>query len=326
MQEIELSGIDGTNLLGYLAALGTLRVLTLAEPAAEVRMRWQDNGGWRPLICHSRISTVEKLIAALALRVTPRGAIPARKPGTKKGSDPSWRDWEARGLENANRTFQSDYLYLTPTVFRKELEDSALRPEQREIADFMTALGSDCLAEVMDVDKPATTEFRAIGGGNNDGFLGFMRTIHLGTTAEHLRKALFLEWEYSDPPPFMRWDHNEYRPHALRADNPALDKRHNNVRGANRLAVEALPLFPTAPSKRVLRTVGFEDRSGDPEVAWPIWLDNLDVNALKSLLACSEIQVADPTTMARRGIGQVFRARRFTRGQYRNFSPARAML
>jgi len=39
MYEIELVGIDGANLLGYLAALGTLRTLTLADPGAEVRMR-----------------------------------------------------------------------------------------------------------------------------------------------------------------------------------------------------------------------------------------------------------------------------------------------
>src|SRR5471032_875621 len=32
MCEIELTGLDGSNLLAYLAALGTLRVLTLAEP------------------------------------------------------------------------------------------------------------------------------------------------------------------------------------------------------------------------------------------------------------------------------------------------------
>jgi hypothetical protein len=56
MYEIELVGIDGANLLGYLAALGTLRVLTLAEPGAEVRMRWADREWWTPVVCHSRIS------------------------------------------------------------------------------------------------------------------------------------------------------------------------------------------------------------------------------------------------------------------------------
>jgi len=33
-----------------------------------------------------------------------------------------------------------------------------------------------------------------------------MRTIHLETNSNHLHKALFVEWDYSDPPPFMRWD------------------------------------------------------------------------------------------------------------------------
>ena len=37
MPEIELTGLDGGNLLAYLAALGTLRVLTSAFSAASSR-------------------------------------------------------------------------------------------------------------------------------------------------------------------------------------------------------------------------------------------------------------------------------------------------
>ena len=55
MREIELVALDGGNLLGYLAALGTLRVLTLAEPESDVRMSWVDNGSWRPVVHHSRL-------------------------------------------------------------------------------------------------------------------------------------------------------------------------------------------------------------------------------------------------------------------------------
>ena len=54
MCEIELKGLDGSNLLAYLAALGTLRVLTLAEPGRDVRMRWVDRGYWMPVV-HGKI-------------------------------------------------------------------------------------------------------------------------------------------------------------------------------------------------------------------------------------------------------------------------------
>jgi len=71
MREIELVGLDGGNLLGYLAALGTLRVLTLAGPEADVRMSWVDKGWWRPVVHHSRIGTGEELVAALEQMATP---------------------------------------------------------------------------------------------------------------------------------------------------------------------------------------------------------------------------------------------------------------
>lgn len=322
MREIELFGLDGGNLLGYLAALGTLRVLTLAEPEAEVRMSWLDKGWWMPVVYHSRIGTGEELVAALKQITTPVIAVQPKKKGKKKEPDASWNDLRVKALGNTNRAYRQDHLDLSIADFRKELGIEAQEPQRREVADFLAALGSDCFAENKNGSEPATTKFRAIGAGNNEGFLGFMRTIHLETTAEQLHKALFLEWDYSDPPPFMRWDPNEYRPHALRADDPAKDRERNNVRGANRLAIEALPLFPTAPNGKRLETTGFDK----DQITWPIWKEPLNLSTVSSLLALEEVQKADRSTLTRRGIVQVFRAKRFTDGQYRNFSPAKAVL
>jgi hypothetical protein len=321
MHEIELIGLDGGNLLGYLAALGTLRVLTLAEPWAEVRMSWVDKGWWRPIVHHSRVSNSEELVAALHQRVTPLIAVQPKKKGKKNQADSSCDDSRAMGLDNANRAFSRDLLDKSLADFRKELEAEAQEPERREAADFLAALGSDCFAENKD-GTPATTELRAIGGGNNEGFLGFMRTIHLETNSNHLRKALFVEWDYSDPPPFMRWDPNEHRPHALRADDPAKDRERNNVRGANRLAIECLPMFPTVPNAKRLGTTGFEK----DQITWPIWIEPLNLSSVASLVALEAVQKADRSTMGRRGIAQVFRARRFTDFRYRNFSPAKSVL
>ena len=322
MHEIELIGLDGRNLLGYLAALGTLRVLTLAEPDAEVRMSWVDKGWWRPVVHHSRTGTGEELVATLGRRITPPISVKPKNRGGKKQAGPSDDDYRTKALDNANGAFSRDFLDLSLADFRKELEARVQEHEEREVADFLASLGSDCFAENKNGDEPATTEFRAIGAGNNEGFLGFMRTIHIESGANHLHKALFAEWDYSDPPPFMRWDPNEYRPHALRADDPAKDRERNNVRGANRLAIEALPLFPTVPAAKRLGTTGFEkDR-----ITWPIWVHPLNLSTVAALIASAEIQKADRSTMARRGIAQVFRANRFTEGKYRNFSPAKAVL
>src|ERR1035441_3535888 len=65
MPEIELSGLDGGSLLGFLAALGVLRILTIADVAADVRMRWTRKRVWVPVV-HSEIKTVEELTSKLA--------------------------------------------------------------------------------------------------------------------------------------------------------------------------------------------------------------------------------------------------------------------
>ena len=293
MHEIELSGIDGSNLLGYMAALGTLRVLALAGGATQVRMSWVDRGVWTPIILHSGIAGPDELVATLA-----------------------------RALYPASRPFKRDYLDLSLPKFRRLLSAAAQMPHARAVADFWSALGSDAFPGSSGSNKPATTSLRAIGAGNNEGFLGFMRTIHKETSSDQLRRSLFYEWDYADPPPFMRWDPNEYRPHALRASDPAKDRKRNNVRGANRLAVEALPLYPVVPGIRRSLTVAFQ---GD-EVSCPIWTDALDLASIGSLLASREVQDVDRFALRRRGVAQVFRSRRFTEGKYRNFSPARATL
>ena len=301
MYEIELVGIDGANLLGYLAALGTLRVLTQAEPGAEVRMRWAETEGWTPVVFHSRIASQNELIGALAQRVCGRSSI---SPAWEIGND----------------------LTLAMTDFRVQLEKAcASGPEDRGPADFLAAFGSDALGSRSKKGQISDTELRTMSGAGHQHFLGFMRELAEGTVAEHLRRALLDPWDYVDGRPSLRWDAADYRPHALRAEDPSGDPI-RTMRGANRLAVEALPLFPTVPERAVLRTVGFEDREAGTEVTWPIWLEPLSLNVVASLLACEDVQKADRSTMAGRGVAQIFRAKRFTDGQYRNFSPARALL
>src|SRR5580658_7233878 len=69
MHEIRLNGIDGSNLLGYLAALGTFRVLSTVQDGAEVRMGWSQNSGWTPIVFHPAIQTEEGLLEVLEKRV-----------------------------------------------------------------------------------------------------------------------------------------------------------------------------------------------------------------------------------------------------------------
>jgi hypothetical protein len=306
MYEIKLSALDGGNLLGFLAALGTFRVLAGRQDPTDVRIRWVRERGWIPAICHPVARDPEALVAALAREVC--------------AEDSASRAWDI-----------GEDLTLSLGDFREQLKRwaSAATPRRREEADFLAAFGSDAVGAGPKNDQMSDTEFRTMSGAGHQHFLGFMKELAANTAAEHLTSSLFRPWEYADSRPSLRWDPADYRPHALRAEDPSGDPI-RTMRGANRLAVEALPLFPTAPSARRLRTVGFQDRNRETEITWPIWDEPIDIGTLQSLLAMSELQEDEPganqKSLAARGIVQVFRAKRFTEGKYRNFSPARMLL
>lgn len=273
-------------------------------------MSWtEEPGWWMPVVHHSRLRGRDDVASELA-----------RLLCTAETPEP----------------FRDDYLQWTPELFgehvRKQVE--TMNEQRRNTIDFLAALGSEIYD---DNGKPQTTAFRAIGAGNNEGLIWYMRTIHACTTGDQIEKALFRLWDYADDKPVMRWDPNEYRPHALRAKDPAKDTRAFAMRGANRLAIEALPLFPTMPTGKRLRTTGFVERDGLAAALCPVWAAALDCATVSSLLALGDVEVfartVDRSEKARlrrqliaRGIGQVFWAERFTDGKYRNFKPSVALL
>jgi hypothetical protein len=301
MNEFELTGLDGGNLLGYLAALGTLRILTMADRQDETRMRWIEKDNWTPVIHHSRIPTSAELLEVLERNVS--GAP----------IDPAWDIGDDLTLS------------VWPFHFKAATWAGKATASDRTTADFLTAFGSDAYGTGPKKDQMSDTEFRTMSGAGHQHFLGCMRRLAQETTGDQLARALFHDWDYADSPPALRWDPADYRPHALRAEDPSRDPI-KTMRGANRLAIEALTLFPTVPGRLRVSTTGFQTRDGQIEFTWPIWTDVLDIETIRALLAGSDIQNGDRLILRRRGIAQVFRAKRFTEAKYRNFSPASALL
>src|SRR5205823_3090954 len=129
--------------------------------------------------------------------------------------------------------------------------------------------------------------------------------------------------------PSLRWDPIDDRRYALRAFDPtnASASPILTVRGANRLAVEALPWLPTFPCNGNARTRGFSRRKREIDFSWPIWNCWLKADTVRSLLGLAELY-KDPlprTSLEARRVVEVFRCRRIG-GYYRNFSPAVACL
>jgi hypothetical protein len=215
-----------------------------------------------------------------------------------------------------------DDLLISPGDFSKAAASAG-----KNSLEWLAAFGSDGCTAGPKRELIADTAWRTMSGTGHQHFLGFMRDLQSETKPEHLAKALFARWSYDDPRPSMRWDPNDYRPHALRADDPSTDPI-RTVRGANWLAVQALPLFPTLPTLSGLKTTGFRSSRQGTFITYPVWTCPIDLSTARSLVAARCVQGPEHHRAVLRGmgVGQVFRAERFTDGKYRNFSPSRELL
>lgn len=301
--ELTLPALQGSSLLGFLAALGAFRTLATLPETSEVRMRWVPSGG--------------SFCPVLLLP-------PPVEPGLV-----------VEILHAALRCLAGHYvltvdkdLKIRRAIFRElatKATEDFLSHTDPAAASMVAAFGCDAVCN--DEGLIEDTGFRTMSGAGHQHFLEFMKVLAKETTTEQLHEALFGPWRYRDSSPTMRWDAEDDRRYALRWDEPSKDPV-RTVRGANLLAIAALPLFPVVPtSSTTVATTGFSGRgSRDTFVAWPIWTGWLSLDAVRSLLALKEVQdrsSSSASALASLGIAAVYRSQRINpTSKYRNFTPA----
>ncbi len=296
-----LNGLDGSNPLGFLAAVGVLRVATKADSYSDWRVRWEMRGGhWSPVLLGDKVLAADGLIELLVPALT-----------EMKGD-------HAFGF--------ADDLTINCEEFRQVAQAAcnAADLKDRHYADFIAAFGCDSVPISAKNSRIQDTALRTMSGAGHQHFIGSMRELVEKTNPGHLRASLFEQWQYSDSKPSLRWDPVDDRRYALRWKEPSGDPV-RTMRGANRLAVEALPLFPTAPGERNLHTTGFTQRRGEGVLfTWPIWEVPLNIDTVRSLLSLAELQEPRPDrkSLFAKGVVEIFRSQRITRDKYRNFTPA----
>jgi hypothetical protein len=299
---ILIRGLDGSNPLAFLAALGTLRTLTLALPDETVRMSWEEcDGAWRPRVWCSLADNeaiVEQLHSVLA------GAV----------------DRISFSIgENLN---------LPAKEFRSHLVD-ALRgiealhsPQSLVDLDFFAAFGSEVITN--DDGTMQDTALRTMSGAGHQHFLKFIREITSKTDIDQLRRALLANWDYADEGRGLnlRWDPLDDRRYALRWEDPSGDPV-KTMRGANRLAIEAMPLLPTMPTANGLATTAFEGKGArGTYFVWPIWKGKLSEPLVRSLLTLVPSFRGNGTMCEQLDIPQIYSSARITIGKFRNFTPS----
>ena len=307
-----LSGLDGANPLAFLAALGTLRGLTLAWPERSVCLSWTLPDTWRPCL-----------------------HVDGDTPGEEETLDGLEAFMQMRPGHEALEI--GDNLTVPTANFRTHARNAALAaspsPKGRSTVDFMAAFGCDLVESADRKGQIQDTGLRTMSGTGHQHFLKTMRDLAEKAGRSKLQQCLFGSWERKDPQLSLRWDPEDDRRYALQWKNPSDDKV--SVKGeksgaptewgANRLAFEALPLFPVMPVLRGVQTTGFSGtRSRNTFWTWPIWDVPVGLDTLRSLLALPELQsrTIDHERLGAMGIRQVFKSRRITIGQYRNFTPS----
>jgi hypothetical protein len=299
--EWPLTGIAADSMLGYLAALGALRTASEAWKGVPVRMGWKPHGSsWSPVLalpCGQK----DALLAAFQTVLTSRAGHPALV--LDKDLKISMDRFSAFSAAQAEKWLQS---------------------EDQWGAAIAAAFG--CGGVGNDEGNIEDTAFRTMSGAGHQHFLEFMNTLAKETTSAMIDEALFGPWRYRDPSPILRWDAEDDRRYALRWDEPSKDPV-RTVRGANRLALEALPFFPVVPTgpSGAATTAFTGRRSIDTFVTWPVWRGFLDMDTTASLIASFPAAAHASSASYAAGVECMFRSQRITLGKYRNFTPGVAL-
>jgi hypothetical protein len=307
VDDLVLTGLDGSNPLGFFAALGALQVLTERHGDGGngdvPRLSWRDEGCWRPVLHQPGLSEDALVAALFADREAWPGDL-AISLRYQKGGTGSWT------LD----------LKPIPADFRAFLDDCARQAAtgKRRAADYAAAYATEIAVDANGNTKPTAFHFAS-------GQQQFLATIHElagAVTAEHLQEALFGPWQGTATLKSLGWDATVTRLYALRASDPSGEKR-GGVPGADWLAFRALALFPVAPVGARVLTTCCEGSWSAGRFRWPLWVAPATCAAVRSLLRLPTLAEMTPVEREARGIAIVFESaiERFGQG-YGKFCPS----
>ncbi len=303
---LRLIGLDGTNPLGFLAAVGLFRVVSRSLASTVVKLGWVATGGtWIPELSGATLTPAGllNLLSASFSAVDEHPSLSLLANATKQSS-PSGPEQVTRRMVMLNRL-------------------SGISRENVESADWIAAVISDAVPE------DSINQLQTV---RRDYFTGNIRSVVDRTHESHLERTIFSPWDYADAldNQSLHLDPTEDRRHAHQWDKPSGDPNRKNqggMLGANRLALEAFPLFVSIPAGDALRTLSFSgQRSTNTRWTWPIWSEPIDIDSMRSVLGFQELQKLEPTpadvsTLRGRGITAAFRTWRILVGKTPNFTP-----
>jgi hypothetical protein len=301
---IQLPGLRAETLLGFVAALGTLRVIAKEHPDAS--LRWIEAGGGWAAELHvpgSEFSDADAVADAVFHELD-----------KSKAHHPILR-WE-RFLSKA---FADERAFFEASALAGLTESSDDEAFTSMFTSQLPAKQGDALEHF---DHP----FRA---ARKDYYLGNLKSVLENTKLDHIVRTIALPWDYSDAMAnqSLRLDHGDDRRHAYQWHAPTEDparQKSGCMLGANRLALEAFPLFPCIPAKGGNTAVGFTCKSKTSTwITWPVWTGPCSIRVIASLLNLTALTQPEPplAKLRQMGIAAVLQSRRLPIEKNKVFLP-----
>lgn len=302
-KETVLTGLDGANPIGYLAALGVLRAMH--DSGRSIRLKWKQEDVWRPVLYDLQR---EELLQTLSEDVE------------------RWRnrspELELRYSKvTKKKTIEIAEIKPPPSLFQEFATKAAdeCRRGDRRWADYVASFGA--AHEMLGTDnngatKPTALHFTA----GNQLFLQMVRSILETVQSEHIEEAIFGPWLYRGTAPVLNWDIVAgERSYALRATNPSGPKK-LGVPGADWLAFRGMSAFPVVLRAGKAATTAFEGSGKNYCFHWALWSRFLDYFTVKSVV-CTRWDGRSDSERRARGIALVLASQvgRTEQGGYGSF-------
>ncbi len=296
MKETKLSGLAGSNPLGYLAAIGLQTALD--DERHDSRLCWSDD-------------------------VVPKATI-ATTDGTDLAEAAMSAIVRLRGCSLFDGNLEgADDLKFSAANIRAFLEGLNGDSIALRLASTLITEGS---ADRGGKAKPSDLYFTA----GQQRFRTIMREILDHVTEDDIAEAVHGPWRYKSTLPTLMWDVTDDANYALAPRNPATEKK-LTVPGAEALAILGLSSFTVFTGEDRTLTTATRGSWKRSQFRWPIWRYPAGTGAIRYLVQQIPNFDADTVTAQRRvrgwGVTRVYEAaiRRSEQGGYGSFSPPRVV-
>lgn len=294
MKDTHLPGLDGTNPLGFLAALGVQIAFIMKQKGP--KLWWSES-----VVPHAIVDgdyTVDCIVEQVMDVI------------------PQWKNSRTVNPElDGSAMPRGDDLKLSSDHIRAYLDTSS-----NDVAgELSTALVAEGSLDKQGSAKPSDLYFTA----GQQKFLDIVRQILSGVSAEDIRTGLLGRWKYESELPSLGWDIIDDRMYALRARDPSSEKKLTNP-GPEALAVLGLSTHKVVANKDRTVTRGCSGTWKSGTYSWPIWGRPASFYAVQSLLMHADY--SDKTRhdwFGSWGITKILESRikRSSQGGYGTFGP-----